>query len=158
MKAAYRGIAYLIALGVVAQASFIALAWFDVISDLESGAVITEDFEYNLGHLLHAIVGMMVIPLLALLLVVTSFFTKIPGASKRAGLVFLAVFVQVALAIVAFSIPAIGALHGINAIVLLGTALYAARKATAVAKEHRVVDATVPAQGGASSSASTTAV
>ncbi len=155
MKSTYRGIAYLIALGVVAQASFIALAWFTVFADLEDGAVFTKDSELNLGHTLHGIVGMLVIPLLALVLVGISYLTKVTGASKRAGLVLLAVVVQIALAIVSFSVPAVGPLHGINAIVLLGTALYAARRMTVTepaAVERPAAGVAVPQQGSASES------
>lgn len=127
MKSAYRGIAYLIALGVVAQASFIALGWFLVMSDLDGGAVVSGDDYYNSGHILHAAVGSAVIPLLAIILTIVSFFTKVTGASKRAGLVLLATVVQVLLAFVAFGVPAVGALHGINALILFSLAVFAAR-------------------------------
>ena len=79
---------------------------------------------------------MMVIPLLALLLFIVSFFAKFDGGVKWAGFVLLAVVVQVVLAFVAFGVPAIGALHGINAFVVLGLAGHCARKAA-----RRVPDA-----------------
>lgn len=131
MKQAYRAFALLIALGVVVQAAAIAFGWFQVIVDVEDGAVFTKDSDLNAGHALHGIVGMNVIPLLALLLLGSSFFTKVKGASKWAGLVLLAVIVQVVLAFVAFGVAAVGALHGINAIVVLGLALVAARRMAA---------------------------
>ena len=100
--------------------------------------MLTDDFDGNAGHAAHGIVGMMVIPLAALLLLAVSPFTKTVGASKRAGLVLLAVVAQVVLAIVSFSAAAVGALHGMNALVVLGAGLYAARLASAPA----------PADGG----------
>jgi hypothetical protein len=147
VKKVYRGLALLVALGVVAQAAAIAYAWFAVIGDLEAGSVLTDDFEGNAGHAAHGIVGMMVIPLAALLLLVVSPFTKVRGASKRAGLVLLAVVAQVVLAIVSFSAAAVGALHGVNALVVLGAALLAARGISQSAAPAGSVD--VPRQAGA---------
>jgi hypothetical protein len=37
--------------------------------------------------MVHGMNGMMIVPLLALTFLVVSFFTKLPGASKRAGAV-----------------------------------------------------------------------
>jgi hypothetical protein len=158
VKSAYRGIAYLIALGVVAQAAFIALAWFSVINDMESGAVFTKDSDWNAGHMLHMMVGMLAIPVLSLLLVLTSFLTKVKGASKLAGMVFGAVVLQVALGIFAFSLPAVGALHGINAFALLAVAILAGRRMSAAMTQPAAASAdgvAVPAQGSAPSAAPT---
>jgi len=130
---AYRGIAYVIAACVLLQAAFIAFAWFDVLNAVDGGEVITEDYEGNAGHAGHGIVGMMVIPLLAIALLITSLFTKTVGASKRAGMVFGAVLLQVVLAFISFGVPALGFLHGINAFVVLGAALYASRLAAPAA-------------------------
>ena len=127
---AYRGIALVIAAGVLLQAAFIAFAWFEVINAVDSGTTITEDYEGNAGHAGHGIVGMMVMPILGLALLITSFFTKTIGASKRAGMVFGAIVLQVVLAFISFGVPAIGFLHGINAFVVLGAALYASRLAS----------------------------
>ena len=45
--------------------------------------------------MLHSLVGMVLIPLLAIVLLIISFFAKIPGGVKWAGFVFLAVVLQV---------------------------------------------------------------
>lgn len=127
MRSAFRVVAGLIALGVVLQAAAIAGGWFGTINEVDSGSVIDENYEGNVGHAVHGIVGMMVIPLLGLVLFVLSFFTRAPGATKWAGLTLLAVVVQVVLAFVAFGVPVVGALHGLNAFVLLGCAVMAAR-------------------------------
>jgi hypothetical protein len=129
MRSAYRVIAQLIALGVVLQASFIALAWFTVINDLDDGLVIDKDYDGNIGHTLHGIVGMNVMPLLGLILLVVAFFAKIEGGVKWAAFVLLAIIVQVALAFTAFGVPAVGALHGINAFVVLVLAIITSRRA-----------------------------
>lgn len=131
MRSAYRGLALLICLGVMVQAAAVAFGWFDVINELEDGAVLSKDSEHKLGHEVHGLVGMNVMPLLGLLLLVSSFFTKLKGASKWAGFVLLAIVLQVVMAIVSFSAPAVGLLHGLNAFVIFGLALITARRAAA---------------------------
>ena len=66
-------------------------------------------------------------PLLGLILLVVSFFAakSVPGARKWGGIVFGLIMLQVALALFAFSVPALGALHGINALAVFGTAVRA---------------------------------
>lgn len=146
MRGAYKGIAHLIALGVLLQAAFVAAAWFQVINEVDGGTVINADYEGNAGHALHGIVGMMVMPLLGLIFFILSFFAKLPGGVKWAGFTFLAIVVQVVLAFVSFGVPAIGALHGINAFVVFGLALFAGRRvasATTVEHTHAGTPATV---------------
>lgn len=133
MRSTYRVLALLICLGVVLQAAAIAFGWFDVIADSEDAdVVLNDDYDGNAGHAMHGIVGMTVIPLLGLILLVVSFLTKVPGASKWAGLVFGSIVFQVFIAIMAFSTSILGVLHGINAFVLFGLALMAARRVEAV--------------------------
>jgi heme A synthase len=124
VKQTYRVIAGVIALGVLIQAAAIAFGWFDAISELDKGLVIDENYEGNAGHMLHGMFGMFVMPLLGLILLIVSFFAAktVPGARKWAGIVFGVIVLQVVLAIVAFSAPIVGALHGINALVILGSA------------------------------------
>lgn len=131
MRSVYRGLALLICLGVLVQAASVAFGWFEVINQLDEGLVLDDDYDGNAGHALHGIVGMNVMPLLGLLLLVSSFFTKLPGASKWAGFVLLAIVLQVVMGIASFSLPAIGALHGINAFVVFLLALLTARRADA---------------------------
>ena len=128
MKQTYRVIAGVIALGVLVQAAAVAFGWFDVISGLESGLVVDENFEPNAGHLLHGIVGMYVMPLLGLVLLIVSFLAAkvVPRARTWAAIVFVAIVLQVVLAIVAFSTPLVGILHGANALIIFGAAARAA--------------------------------
>lgn len=128
MRSAYRILGYLVALGVVIQAASIAYAWFAVIGDLESGAVFDENSEGNAGHALHGMIGMMLLPLVSLVFLVVSFFAKVPGGLKWAGFVVLAVVVQVLLGMFAHGAPALGLLHGANALVLFGLAVTAGRR------------------------------
>lgn len=118
MKATYRVLAILVSVGVVLQAAAIAFAWFDVISAVDSGQTYASEDDGNIGHALHGIVGMTLIPVIALALLIVSFFAKLPDGIKWAAIVFGVTVLQVVLAIVAFSAPIIGALHGVNALVL----------------------------------------
>jgi heme A synthase len=117
----------LVALGVLVQAAAVAFGWFDAIHELDNGLVIDENFDGNAGHAVHALVGFNVMPLLGLALLVVSFFAakSVPGARTWGAIVFGLIVLQVALALFAFSVPALGALHGINALAVLGTAVRA---------------------------------
>ncbi len=143
MRSAYRGIAHAISACVVLQATWIALAWFTVLKDTDDGKTFTKDSDPNVGHVLHSIFGMGVLPLLGIALLIVSFFVKAPGAVKWAGFTLLAIVVQIVLAIIAFGVPAIGALHGINAFIVIGVAEMTARR----------VDAASPAVTGESATA-----
>ncbi|MDQ1586679.1 MAG: hypothetical protein QOJ90_3052 [Actinomycetota bacterium] len=125
MRTAYRVIANAIAAGVVLQAAFIAYGFFQQLSDLDAKKAIHDD---NAGQVLHMVVGEMVFPVLGLALLVVAFLTRLPEALRWAGLVLLVMVVQILLAMAGTSVPALGALHGINAFVLAGVASVAARR------------------------------
>ncbi len=133
MKSAYRVLAYAIALLVMLQAAFMALAVFGVTKWVGEGGVLDNAalesgeslFPEEVGFMLHAMVGLMLIPLVALILLIVSFFAKIPGGAKWGGFVLLAVVAQVLLGMFAHGLPALGALHGFNALVIFGLAVAA---------------------------------
>ena len=158
MRQTYRVLASLIALGVLVQAAAVALAWFQVISDLEGGAVFDENAEFNLGHLVHLYNGMYLMPVLGLVLVGVSFAAArtVPHARKWAGIVLGLIVLQVVLAIVAFSVPAVGALHGVNALLVLAAAGRAAALArTAAPAAGAAPTGAIPAQRAGSSTSGT---
>ena len=150
MRQTYRVISGLIALGVLVQAGAIAGGWFTAIHDVDNGLVIDDNYDGNAFHGVHALVGFNVMPLLGLVLLVVSFFaaTSVPGARKWAGIVFGLIVLQVALALFAYGVPSLGALHGINALAVLGAAV----RATVLARDagpgraHGTGGVDVPAQ------------
>ena len=83
----------------------------------------------NVGFELHGF-GAMAIALVALLLLVVSFFAKIEGGVKWAALVFADTLLQWVLAFAGFAAWAVGSLHGLNAFVLFGLGMMAATRAT----------------------------
>ena len=129
MRAAYRVLGQLIAVGVVLQAVFIAVAWFQVLKDTDSGAVFDKNSDGNWAHAAHGIVGMMVIPIIAIVFLIISFFARVPGGVKWAAITFGLTVLQIVLAFVSFAAPVLGSLHAINAFALAAVASIAARRA-----------------------------
>jgi hypothetical protein len=151
MRTAYKVLAYLVAAEVAVQAMVMVWAIAGLGKWVEGGgvfdkAVIEEaigsggvPFPEVAGLLVHGINGAFVIPGLALLLLIVSFFTKVRGAIKWAVIVFVLVVVQGQLGFLGHEFPLSGALHGLTALALFGVALYAGRRlraATAVGAEQ----------------------
>jgi hypothetical protein len=136
MKTVYRVLAYVVAAEVIVQAMAMVFAIAGLGKWVDNGGVFDKalmesdqsPFPEVVGFAIHGINGMMVIPVMALLLLISSFFAKIPGAVKWAGLVLLLVVVQVNLGLFGHEIPALGALHGLNALLLFSAAIYTARR------------------------------
>jgi hypothetical protein len=128
VRIAYRILAMLIAAGVVVQAAAIAFALFDIEKKTDDGQIFSKD-SHNGGIALHSVLGEMVIPVIALLLLIVSFFAAIPGGVKWAAITFGVLVLQVVLAFAGDALPAIGVLHAINAFALAAVASIAMRKA-----------------------------
>lgn len=130
MRTAYRVLAYLVAVGVAVQAASIAVGTFGLLNDIDSGAVAAKSYEENAGFAVHGAAGQIVIPLLAIALLVVSFFAKtIPGGITWAGYVLITTIVQVVLGIVSRAVTSLGVVHGLIAMVLFAVAGLAARRA-----------------------------
>jgi len=137
MRSAYKYLAHTIAGFVAIQAAVMVFAVAGLGLWIDDGHSVSEsnfneneipDFTGSIGLTLHGIFGTMVIPLLAIILLVLSFFAKIPGGSKWAGFVLLAVVVQATLGIFGHEVAISGLLHGLNAFVLFSVALFAGRR------------------------------
>jgi hypothetical protein len=136
MRTAYKVLAYLVAAEVAIQAMVAVWAiaglgkWVDGGGVLDKAVMESEGtpFPEVFGFIVHGINGTFVIPGIALLLVIASFFTKVRGAIKWAVIVFVLVVVQGQLGFLGHEIPAVGLLHGLNALLLFGTAVYAGRR------------------------------
>ncbi|MEO8518661.1 MAG: DUF6220 domain-containing protein [Dermatophilaceae bacterium] len=136
MRTAYRALAYIIAAEVAIQAAAVAYGLFGLGKWIDDGGTLDkavfEDesatFTGVVGFAIHGINGTMVIPLLALVLLLLSFFARVPGGAKWAGAIFALVIIQVLLGTFAHVVPQLGPLHGINALVLFSVAVMAARR------------------------------
>ncbi len=141
MRSVYRVIAYLIAIEVVVQAAMMAFAvaglaiWVDEGGVLDKAALEEDsdlDFTGVLGFKVHGINGIMIIPALALILLIVSFFAKVPKGVLWAGLVLLGVVVQVALGLFGHENAFFGLLHGMNGLILFSLAFMAGKRVRTV--------------------------
>jgi heme A synthase len=143
MRTTYRVLAYLIAALVAVQSAVMVFAiaglikWVDDGGVLDSAALESEEsmFSEDFGFAIHAVSGMYLIPLIALVLLIVSFFAKVPRGVMWAVSVFGLVVVQVLFGLFGFAAPVFGLLHGLNALVLFTVALVAARNARSPAPE-----------------------
>jgi hypothetical protein len=144
MTGTYKFLAYAIAVLVVVQAGAIAWAFFGVTDWItnENGVIDKaylecEDCESigaaEWGFAIHMFFnGFVLIPLLSLILLLVSFFAKVQGGVRLALLIVALVVLQI-IVLPALSRevdPVFGALHGINALILLGAAAGAGRRAS----------------------------
>ena len=148
MRSTYRTLAYLVAAEVVLQAAFIAWAVFGLSHWVDGGGTLdkrvlddtsTWHFTEERGFMFHGINGQMLIPLLSLALLVVAFLWKAPGAVRNAAILLVLVVLQVVLGMAGEDVPFLGALHGLNALLVLGAAVMAARMAGTA---HRQVEPT----------------
>ncbi len=135
MRSFYRILAYIIAAEVAIQAMVMVYAVAGLGKWVEGGGVLDKSvmeseatpFSEVVGFAIHGINGMMVIPALALILLIVAFFVKVAGAVKFALIVVGLVALQIVLGLLGHGVPFLGALHGLNAFLLVGASLAAAR-------------------------------
>ena len=147
MRSAYRVLAFVVAGLVVVQAAAIAYAvaglgkWVQDGNTFDKAAFESDDTSFDgiVGFMIHGMNGMMLIPLVALILLIVSFFAKVPGGVARAAMVLGLVILQVALGLFGHEIPALGGLHGLNALILFGAAVM-----TGVRAKQPAVETTSP--------------
>jgi hypothetical protein len=143
MRTVYKILAYVIAAEVAIQAMAIVLAiaglgkWVSEGNVLDKSDMESEEFAFPevIGIIVHGINGGLVIPVLALVLLIVSFFARVAGGVKFAALVLGLVAVQATLGYSGHDLPWMGALHGLNALLLFAASLHTARRARPVAAD-----------------------
>lgn len=151
MRNVYRVLAYLVAFGVAVQASAVAYGMFGLIKWIEGGGTLDQSTELTpalggyTGFNVHGTVGMMVMPVIILLFLISSFFAKVPGGVRWALFVLLAGIVQIALGLFSHAIAGLGWLHGANALVLFALAVMAGMRERRVTADHPVTAQAAPA-------------
>jgi hypothetical protein len=136
MRTAYKVLAYLVAVEVAIQAMAVVWAIAGLGKWVQGGGVLDKatmeseglPFTELIGIIVHAINGTFVVPGIALVLLILSFFTKVRGAIKWAAIVFVLTVVQGQLGFLGHEFTAVAAVHGLNALVLFGAAIYAGRR------------------------------
>jgi hypothetical protein len=138
MKTTYRIVAYLICLGVVLQAASIAFGFFGIGRWVVAGNTLDRhtflDNSSQLGGYaglaFHYVVGQAIMPLLGLILLICSFFTRSRSALIWAVAVMVGIIVQILLGLAAFHGVAAGAAHGFLAVAIFAIAGIAGQRIT----------------------------
>ncbi|MGZ5400874.1 MAG: hypothetical protein ACXWDM_12765 [Nocardioides sp.] len=143
MRSTYRFLAYAIAALVVVQAGALAWAFFGLTNWIEDGGVVNKAYlectdcesfgVAEWGFAIHMFfVGFILIPLLSLILLISSFFANVRGGvALAAGIFGLVVLQVIVLPMLSREVGSgFGALHGVNALVLMGLAIMAGRRAS----------------------------
>jgi uncharacterized protein DUF6220 len=154
MAHVYRVLAYLVAALVVVQAAAIGYAVFGLAKWIDAGGTLDKGvFESGgsvggeAGFATHGIFGTMVIPIVALLFLISSFFAKVPGGVKWAAITFGLVVLQVALGLFSHELAGLGWLHGANALVLFAVAVMSGMRVRRALADRTGAPVAAPAAG-----------
>lgn len=141
MRATYLNLARVIALLVVIQAmtiSFAVAGLFNWIGE-QGGtldAAVVEGWDQSpptfmgaIGHFIHWMSGERVIPTVAILLLIVSFFAKVPKGIAIAAVILVLVALQTVSGLFADGMPYLGLWHGLGAFLVFGAAMAAAMMA-----------------------------
>jgi hypothetical protein len=136
MRSVYKFLSYAIPVLVAVQAAAIAFAFFGLSKWIDGGGTMDKaamesdntSFTGVAGFMVHGMNGEILIPLVAIVLLIVSFFAKIPGGSKWAAFILLDVVVQIVFAFTAFGAPIVGMFHGLNALLLAWLGWTAAKR------------------------------
>ncbi|GAA2858677.1 hypothetical protein [Nonomuraea rubra] len=139
MRNVYKVLAYLVAILVAVQSAMAVWGDSGLNKWIAEGGVLDKSvsesgeapFPEVLGLVVHGLNGKIVIPIVALLLLMSSFWAKVDGAVRAAALVLLLVVLQIGFGTFSGSLPLVGAVHGVNALLLFVVALHAARRPAA---------------------------
>jgi hypothetical protein len=137
MRSAYKYLAYAIDVLILLQAAAIAWAVFGLSKWIDDGNSLTKakmegdtfSFTEERGFMIHGINGQMLIPLIGLILLIISFFAKVPEGPKYAGMLFGGIVLQVVLGMGAHGLPVLGFIHGFWALLLFWLAYRTAKQA-----------------------------
>lgn len=142
----YRVLAYLVAVAVAFQTATIAYALFALGSWVQEGGVLDKAAMEGGGGIggeggfsAHG-TGALVVAVVGLALLVSSFFAKVPGGVRWAAITFGLIVLQWALAFASFAVPGLGILHGVNALAILAVATMAGMRAGRATRGRHAAD------------------
>jgi hypothetical protein len=155
MRKTYRILADIIAIEVVIQAMVMVFAIAGLFKWISDGATLDQsvidgweddppDWTGSIGHFIHVMNGTFLIPLLGIALLIVSFFAAVNGGVKWAAIIIVSIVVQVLAGQLAEDWPYLGLVHGLNAFILFGAALAAAKSAREAKPDTVTVASTAP--------------
>lgn len=139
MRKLYSALAWVVAAGVVVQAASIAFGFGGMVGYVMEGGVVDKaliesheaTFTGDLGFPVHGLVGGLLLPVAGLALGIVSFLVRgLPRARVLAWAVFALIFIQGSAGYAIPDVPYVGIFHGSNALLILGLAVVAARRAS----------------------------
>lgn len=153
MRKTYQIVALLIAVEVIVQAAALAWAIFGLGKWIDDGNTFNKtmlecrdcpwNFTEERGFMIHSLNGFLIIPVLGLVLLIASFFTRDKMLIRWAGITFTLILIQSQLLPeLGREFPTFGALHGLNALLLFTAAIVTWRKAKAPAPAPEISMAT----------------
>jgi amino acid transporter len=153
MRRLYTGLAWTVAGAVVIQAAAIAFAFGGMLNLIAEGGVVDkallESFQAagvgESGFLVHGVVGGVLIPLIAVALLIVSFFVRTRGATLWAAIVLGLVVMQVVLGFSITDMPYVGLIHGANALAIVAAASFAALRMRRLSAKGAPEEATTDA-------------
>jgi hypothetical protein len=158
MRKLYTALAWTVAGAVAVQSAAIAFAFGGMLNLVSEGGVVDmallESFQAGgvgeVGFMIHGIVGGVLIPLLALALLVVSFFVPVRGTTMWAAIVLGVVALQVVLGFSITDSPYLGLIHGANALAVVATASFAALRVQRAGKADSADTPVAPSEGASS--------
>lgn len=142
MRAAYLWLARIIALLVVVQAMFITFMTMGLMKWIYDGGgtldrAVLDSWDANppewtgaIGYPVHAIfIGQMALPAVAIVMLIASFFAKVPKGVHIAVAILILVILQIGAGMAGDANPYFGLWHGLGAFLIFGAAMAAAMKA-----------------------------
>ena len=140
MRKTFRIFALLIAVEVLVQATAVAWAFFGLGKWIDAGNTFNKtmlecrdcpwNFTEERGFMIHGLNGGLIIPVLGLVLLIVSFFSRNKTFIQWGAIIFALVIIQSqVLPPLGRTYPIFGALHGLNALLLFTAAVIGWRKA-----------------------------
>ena len=116
MRAAFRWLAAILFVLVVVQIGFAAFGAFDAVHKADKGAISKKTIEDGFG--VHAAIGSLILIVMLVLLIMAAAGRCGPDLVRLSAAIFALGVIQLLLGLVSTSAPAIGFLHGVNALLI----------------------------------------
>ncbi len=141
MRSAFRWLTAVLFVAVVVQVALAAFGGFDAVHKADKVSISKKAIEN--GFNAHGLVGTLIVLLMLITLIVAAAGGIGPAQTKFVGVILALGVIQYLLGVVSTSAPAVGLLHGLNALAIFSTTgILAHRTWTAETRDRAVADVT----------------